>query len=101
MNANVEEDVFVKMTPGYETNNEAGVSLVRKLHKILYGLRQSPKSWFGTMDIDLAGIGFHLFMSDPCVHVYEDETGFAVLTLYVDDILFLSTSKSLSNKLKK
>ena len=42
LNADVEEDVFVKMAPGYETNNEIGVPLVMKLKKSLYGLRQSP-----------------------------------------------------------
>ena len=33
--------------------------------------------------------------------MYEDETGFVVLTLYVDDFLFLSASKTLLRKLKK
>ena len=54
LNAGVEEDVLVKMVPGYETNDEAGVPLVMKLKKNLYGLRQSPKYWFGTMDVKLA-----------------------------------------------
>ena len=101
LNADVEADVLVKMVPGYETNNEAGVYLVMKLKKSLYGLRQSPKNWFSTMDVELAIIGFRPLKSDPCVYVYEDETGFAVLTLYVNDILFLSASKPLLNKLKK
>ena len=101
LNADVEEDVFVKMAPGYETNDEAGVPLAMKLKKGLYDLRQSPKSWFGTMDVELAVVGFRPLKSDPCVYVYEDETGFVVLTLYVADILFLSASKSLLNKLKK
>ena len=97
LNADVEEDVLVKMAPGYETNDEAGVPLVMKLEKSLYGLRQSLKNWFGTMDVELAVIGFHPLKSDPCVYVYEDETGFVVLTLYVDDIMFLNASKSLLN----
>ena len=101
LNADVDEDVFVKMAPGYETNDEAGVPLVMKLKKSLYGLRQSPKNWFSTMDVELAIIGFRPLKSDPCVYVYEDETGFVVLTLYVNDILFLSASKPLLNKLKK
>ena len=53
------------------------------------------------MDVELAVIGFRPLKSDPCVYVYEDKTGFVVLTLYVDDILFLSASKPLLNKLKK
>ena len=103
LNADVEEDVFAKMAPGYETNDEAGVPLVMKLKKILYALRQSPKNSFSTMDVELAVIGFRSLKSDPCVYVYvyEDETGFVVLTLFVDDILFLSASKPLLNKPKK
>ena len=101
LNADVEEDVFVKMAPGYETNDEAGVPLVMKLKKNLYVLRKSPKYWFGTMDVELAVIGFRPLKSDPCVCVCENETGFVVLTLYVDDILFLSASESLLNNLKK
>ena len=42
LNADVEEDVFVKMAPGYEINDEIGVPLVMKLKKSLYGLQQSP-----------------------------------------------------------
>ena len=54
LNADVEEDVFVKMAPSYETNDKARVPLVTKLKKSLYGLRQSQKNWFGTMDVELA-----------------------------------------------
>ena len=44
LNADVEEEVFVKMDPGYERSNGSEVPLVVKLKKSLYGLRQSPKS---------------------------------------------------------
>ena len=101
LKADVEEDVFVKMAPGYETNGEAGDPLVIKLNKILYGFRQSPKKWFSTMDVELVVIGFRPLKPDPCVYIDEDETGFVFLTLYVDDIIFLSASKTLFNKLKK
>ena len=46
--------VFVKMVPGYETNDKAGVPFVAKLRKSLYGLRQNPNKWFGTMDVEPA-----------------------------------------------
>ena len=97
----VEENVFVKMAPGYETNDEAGVSLVKKLKKSFYGLRQIAKNRFGTMGVELAVIDFRPLKSDPCVYFYEDETGFVVLKLYVDDTPFLSASKYSLNKLKK
>ena len=67
LNADVEEDVFVKMAPSYETNDEAGFPLVMKLGKSLNGPRQSPKNWFSTIDVELAVIGFRTLKSDSCV----------------------------------
>ena len=43
-NADVEEEVFVKMAHSYETTNKVEVPLVMKLKISLYGLRQSPKN---------------------------------------------------------
>ena len=87
LNAKVEEDVFVKMAPDFETSDKAVVYLVIKLKKSLYGLRQNPKNWFGPMDVKLTVIGSHPLKSDLCVYIHADETGFVVLALYVDDIL--------------
>ena len=53
------------------------------------------------MDGELAVVGFHPLKLNPCVYIYGDETGVVVLTLYVDDILFIGASKSLLSKLKK
>ena len=97
----VEEKVFVKMAPGYERSNESGVPLVMKLTKSFYGLWQSPQNWFSIMDHHLCKIGFCSLKSDPCVYVYEDENGSAILTLYVDDVLLLGANKQLLDKLKK
>ena len=50
LNADVEQEIFVKMLPGYKRSNKAGVSLVMELQNSLYGLRQRSKNWFGAMD---------------------------------------------------
>ena len=47
----VEEGVYVKPAPGYE-----GQGKVMKPKSSLYGLRQSGKKWFGTIDHLLADI---------------------------------------------
>ena len=74
---------------------------VMKFKKSLYGLRQSPENWFGTMDDHLSSTGFRSLKSDPCVYEFEYKTGTAILTLYVDDILLLGNNKELLGKLKK
>ena len=101
LNADVGEDLFANKAPGNETNDKAGVPLVMKLKKAVYGLRQSPKNSFGTMDLELAAIGFLPLKSDPCVYIYDDKTSVVTLTLYVDDFLSLSANKTLLNKLNK
>ena len=59
LNANLGEEVFVKMHPGYDRSNKAGIPLVVKLENNLYELCQNSKPWFGTMyrclgDMDFA-----------------------------------------------
>ena len=51
LNVDVEEEVYIKMAPGYETYDKSGAPFVLKLKKSLYGLRQSPKNWFDTWTI--------------------------------------------------
>ena len=101
LSADVEKKVYVKMAPSYETYDNSGVSFVMKLKKSLYGLRQSPKNWFGTMNDYISNIVFRSLKSDPCVYVFEDKTGTATLTLYVDDILLFGNNKHFLGKLKK
>ena len=101
LNADVEEEVYVMMAPGYETYDNSGVPFTMKLKKSLYGLRQSTRNWFGTMEDHLSNIGFRSLKSDPCVYVFKDKTGTAILTLYVNGILLLGNNKQLLGKLKK
>ena len=54
-----------------------------KPKKSLYGFGQSPSNWLGTMDVELAVVGF------------------VILMLYVHDTIFLSTSKTPLKMVKK
>ena len=55
-----------------------------KLKKMIYGLPQSPKNWFGNMDDHISNSGFHSLESDPCVYAFKNKPGFAILTHYLD-----------------
>ena len=101
LNADVEEEVYVKMAPGYETHDMSGVPFVVKLKTSLYDLRQSPKNWFGTMDDHLLNVGFRSLKKDSCVYVLENKTGTTIPTLYVGVILLLGNNKQLLGKLMK
>ena len=89
LNAKVEEEVHIKMAPGYEAFNNDGVPMVMRLLKSLYGLRQRPRHWYGTVDEHVVEIGFKSPKSDPCVYIYSEGGAMYVLTLHVDDVLLL------------
>ncbi|CAB1120117.1 unnamed protein product [Ectocarpus sp. CCAP 1310/34] len=87
--ADIEENVFVEMAPGYEAKNMEELQLVMKLEKSLDGLAQSPQDWLKTIDSSLVEIGFFPLKSDTCVYIYDHNNTVVVLTLYVDDLLII------------
>ena len=101
LNAKVEEDVYVKMAPGYEEFSNDGVPMVMRRLKSLYGLRQSPRCWFGTVDKHVVEIGFKSFKSDPCAYIYSEGGAIYVLTLYVDDDLLLGKDRKVLEHIKR
>ena len=101
LNAKVEEDVNVKMAPGYEKFSNNGVPTVMRLLKSLYGLRQSPRYWYGTVDKHVVEIGFKSLKSDLCVYIYSEGCAIYVLTLYVDDVLLLGKDRKVLERIKR
>lgn len=89
------------MTPGNERSNMAGIPLVLKLKKSLYGLCQRFKNWFRTMNQFLGDIMFRPLKFDPFVCICEGDVGFVILALYVCEFFLLGTNKLLPNKLNK
>ena len=57
-----------------------------KLKKYIYGLKQSPREWYGCLFIFLTKCGFHSTVFDPCIFV-RHENGITLFTaIYIDDI---------------
>ena len=82
------EEVFVKQAPGYGILEAAtGILMVMKLKQAVYGLRTAIRVWHLTLDKALKSIGFNSTKSNPCLYIYEMGGGYALLTIYVDDIL--------------
>ena len=59
LNAEVQEEGYVKTPPRYESlDATTGLPNVMNLKKSLYGLCQSPRNWFNTIDDQLGDMGF-------------------------------------------
>ena len=97
----VEEEVYVKMAPGYEELSNDGVPMVMRLLKSLYGLRQSSRCWYGTVDEYVVEISFKSLKSDPYVYIYSEGGAIYVLALYVDDVLLLGKDRKVLERIKR
>ena len=100
-NAEVQEEVYVRIPPGYESlDATTGRPEVMKLKTSLYGLRQSPRNWFNTIDDSLRDMGFTATASDPCVYIFGSDDNLIILTLCVDNLLILGGDTPLLKDLK-
>ncbi|PKU80266.1 putative mitochondrial protein [Dendrobium catenatum] len=58
-----------------------------KLHKSIYGLKQSPQLWFHKLTQSLQLIGFTFSKADPSLLLYVKADTRVFILIYVDDIL--------------
>jgi Reverse transcriptase (RNA-dependent DNA polymerase) len=80
VNTKLEEDVFMKMPPGYRRTGT-----ILKLNKALYGLQKSLLLWQKELTRTIRQLGFELVPHEPCCFIKNG----IIMFFYVDDIVFL------------
>ena len=70
-------------------------SLVCRLQKSLYGLKQGPRAWYEKMDSFLLASQFTRYHSDPTVYIQCHGANLLILFLYVDDLIITGSSPSM------
>ena len=73
---------------------------VCRLIKSLYGLKQAPKQWHAKFDEVMLSNGFKINECDKCVYVKQTQNYFAILCLYVDDMLITGSDCETIKKIK-
>ena len=68
--------------------------------KSLYGLKQAPKEWHEKFDNVMLSHGFKINECDKCVYVKDDEHGYVIICLYVDDMLIVSSDGNMITSTK-
>eukprot|EP00253_Pinus_taeda_P019102 PITA_19102 len=84
------EEIYMDQRHGFIQDS----SLVCRLKKSLYGLKQSPRAWYAKMDSFLLSQNFERCKSDPNVYMLRAHDSLVILVLYVDDLLITSSSAS-------
>ncbi|GJS99121.1 putative ribonuclease H-like domain-containing protein [Tanacetum coccineum] len=91
-----DEEVYVCQPPGFE--DPQFPDKVYKVEKALYGLHQAPKAWYETLSTYLIENGFRRGTIDKTLFIKKDKGDILLVQVYVDDIIFGSTKKSLCDE---
>ncbi|GJZ07233.1 putative ribonuclease H-like domain-containing protein [Tanacetum coccineum] len=74
---------------------------VYKVEKALYGLYQAPKAWYETLSTYLLENRFRRGTIDKTLFIKKIKNDILLVQVYVDDIIFGSTKKSLSTEFEQ
>ncbi|GJZ74664.1 putative ribonuclease H-like domain-containing protein [Tanacetum coccineum] len=74
---------------------------VYKVEKALYGLHQAPRAWYETLSTYLLDNGFYQGQIDKTLFIKRLKGDILLVQVYVDDIIFGSTKKSLCDEFKQ
>ncbi|GJS31265.1 putative ribonuclease H-like domain-containing protein [Tanacetum coccineum] len=92
----IEEEVYVCQPSGFEDLQFP--DKVYKVEKALYGLHQAPRAWYETLSTYLLENGFRRGTIDNTLFIQKDKDDILLVQVYVDDIIFKSTKKSLCDE---
>jgi hypothetical protein len=99
LNGPIKEEVYVEQPPGFEDSEYP--NHVYKLSKALYGLKQALRAWYECLRDFLITNGFKVGKADPTLFTKTIENDLFVCQIYVDDIIFGSTNKSICEEFSR
>ncbi|GKA09881.1 retrovirus-related pol polyprotein from transposon TNT 1-94 [Tanacetum coccineum] len=95
----IEEEVYVCQPSGFEDRDFP--DRVYKVENALYGLHQAPRAWYETLSTYLLNNRFQRGKIDKTLFIRRDKGDILLVQVYVDDIIFGSTKKSLCTEFEK
>ncbi|CAL2263055.1 unnamed protein product [Prunus armeniaca] len=97
LHGNLEEEVYMDFPPGYSNGENTGVC---RLCKSLYGLKQSPRAWFGRFTQVMRKNGYCQSHSDHTLFVKRRQNKVTTLIIYVDDMIITGNDADEMSKLQ-
>ena len=85
LHGGLEEEVYMDIPPGYSVTT--GTNEVCKLQRALYGLKQSPRAWFGRFSLAMKKYGFQQSNADHTLFLKKQQGKVTTLIVYVDDMV--------------
>ena len=85
LHGGLEEEVYMDIPLGYSVTT--GTNEVCKLQRALYGLKQSPRAWFGRFSLAMKKYGFQQSNADHTLFLKKQQGKVTALIVYVDDMV--------------
>jgi hypothetical protein len=87
LNANVKEEIYVKIPQGYQSNDsQVNGNKVLRLVKAIYGTKQASREWWIELDTCLKTLGYKSTPLDECLYFKQVNDQLMLVTVYVDDM---------------
>nr|CAN69691.1 hypothetical protein VITISV_026777 [Vitis vinifera] len=100
LHGDLAEEVYMEQPPGFVAQGESG--LVCRLRRSLYGLKQSPRAWFGHFSSVVQEFGMFCSTADHSVFYHHNSLGQCIyLVVYVDNIVITGSDQDGIQKLKQ
>ena len=97
MHGDLHEEIYMEQPPSFIQDDS---SLVFRLTKSFYGLKQAPHSWYDKMDSFLLATIFSRCHFDNNFYTKRAHGQLIILVLYVDDCILISNYPKLINHVK-
>ncbi|KAI3757928.1 hypothetical protein L6452_05472 [Arctium lappa] len=95
LNGKLKEEVYVSQPERFVDKDRP--DYVYFLDKALYGLKQALRAWYDELSAFLIKYGFTKGSIDTTLFIYRSNLNICLVQIYVDDIIFGVTNKSLCN----
>ncbi|KAH9685014.1 protein kinase domain-containing protein [Citrus sinensis] len=94
------EEIYMDLPPGC-SGPERLNQKVCKLKKSLYGLKQSPRAWFGKFTKAMVRFGYNQSNSDHTLFIKKRQGKITALIVYVDDMVVTGNDEEETEALQK
>ena len=92
------KEVYMQLPPG---SSQGKNDMVCRLHKAIYGLKQSPRAWYAKLSSVLEAPGFVRSNADSSLFTRKGSAGILVVLIYVDDLIITGENEVEIEALKK
>ncbi|CAA7044030.1 unnamed protein product [Microthlaspi erraticum] len=97
LHGDLEEEVYMKLPPGFEGSDPSKVCLLKKS---IYGLKQAPRCWFAKLNSALKTYGFKQSKADYSHFCFIRDNIALHILVYVDDFIVAGNDLSTIYKFK-